>query len=111
MADLAGIDPLFPVNNVRHPSLGRACRTGQSVFSVDGAGVMRRCHFVKTPIGDFYAEDWQDALRQRPCPNETCGCHIGYAHMPERGYDAIFGDGLLERVPLTVAGQVSTSGR
>jgi hypothetical protein len=104
IADLTAIDPLFPVNNRRHDSLGRACRTGETVFSVDGEGVMRRCHFVKQPIGDFYAADWQDALRPRLCPNATCGCHIGYAHMPERGYDAIFGEGILERVPLRLRG-------
>lgn len=110
IADLTGIDPLFPVNNVRHESLGRACRTGESVFSVDGEGTMTRCHFVKQPIGNFYANDWEAALRPRACPNETCGCHIGYAHMPERGYDELFGDGILERVPLSIRGQVSTSG-
>ena len=115
VADLTAIDPLFPVNNRRHPSRGRPCRTGESVFSVDGEGVMRRCHFVKTPIGDFYADDWESALRPRLCTSDACGCHIGYAHMPERGYDRVFGDGLLERVPRVslnvLRSQVSTSGR
>lgn len=116
------IDPLFPLNNIRHPSLGRECRTGESVFSVDGEGVMRRCHFVKTPIGNLYSADWEAALRPRPCPNETCGCHIGYIHMPELGLYSVFGEGLLERrlspsvslpirLPMaTAAPQVSTSG-
>ena len=109
VADLTAIDPLFPVNNTRHPSLGRACNTGETVFSVDGEGVMRRCHFVKQPIGNFYERAWRDALRPRPCSNETCGCHIGYAHMPERGYDQTFGENLLERVPLTIRGRRSST--
>jgi hypothetical protein len=96
---LTQIDPLFPVNNQRHPSLGRACRTGQSVFSVDGNGDMRRCHFVKDIIGNIYEPDFETALRPRVCPAETCGCHIGYVHLENLGLDAVFGDGLLERIP------------
>lgn len=48
------IDPLFPINNQRHASMNRACRTGESVFSVDGGDTMRRCHFIRTPIGNIY---------------------------------------------------------
>jgi len=99
VALLTEIDPLFPVNNTRHPSRGRACRTGESVVSVDGDGVLRRCHFVRTPIGSIYDADWERALRPRLCENETCGCHIGYIHMPELGLADIFGPGLLERIP------------
>lgn len=95
----SGFDPLFPVNNRRHPSLGRACRTGHSVFSVDGNGDMRRCHFVKDVIGNIYDSGFDDALRPRPCPAETCGCHIGYVHLEELRLDAVFADGLLERIP------------
>ena len=97
---LTALDPLFPLNNIRHPSLGRTCRTGETVFSVDGSGVMRRCHFVKIPIGNIFDSDWEAALRPRPCPNETCGCHIGYIHMPDLNLYPLFGDGLLERRPL-----------
>lgn len=105
VAFLTAIDPLFPLNNVRHPSLGRACLTGETVFSVDGDGTMRRCHFVKAPIGNLYTLDWQTALHPRPCTNETCGCHIGYVHMPDLGLYEAFGDGLLERrrTPLPMA--------
>ena len=94
------VDPLFPINNVRHPSLGRDCGAGHTVISVDGEGTMRRCHFIKTPIGNLYAPDWTDALRPAPCVNETCGCHIGYVHLPHLKLDAIFGDGILERIPV-----------
>lgn len=116
---LTAIDPLFPLNNVRHPSLGRACRTGETVFSVDGDGVMRRCHFIKTPIGNIYDPHWEAALLPRPCSNETCGCHIGYIHMPDLELYPVFGKGLLERrlplpmagrAPIAAAGQVSASG-
>ncbi|MEW6281723.1 MAG: STM4011 family radical SAM protein [Candidatus Eremiobacterota bacterium] len=94
------LDPLFPLNHARHPSLGRPCHTGERVVSVDGDGVMRRCHFVPEPIGNLYAPDWESALRPRTCPNETCGCHIGYVHMPELRLEEVFGDGLLERIPV-----------
>jgi MoaA/NifB/PqqE/SkfB family radical SAM enzyme len=94
-----GIDPLFPTNNTHHPSLGRACNAGETVISVDGDGTMRRCHFIRTPIGNLYAPDFEQALRARPCTNETCGCHIGYVHMPHLKLHEVFGDGILERIP------------
>jgi MoaA/NifB/PqqE/SkfB family radical SAM enzyme len=99
VARFTGIDPLFPINNQRHPSAGRACRTGHSVISVDGDGTIRRCHFIRDPIGNLYEPGWEKALQERPCTNATCGCHIGYVHMPHLGLDAIFGDGILERIP------------
>jgi hypothetical protein len=98
-AFLTAVDPLFPLNNQRHPSAGRACRTGEQVISVDGDGTMRRCHFIKEAIGNLYAPDFATALRPRPCSAATCGCHIGYVHMPELGMDQVFGAGILERVP------------
>jgi MoaA/NifB/PqqE/SkfB family radical SAM enzyme len=103
-----GIDPLFPVNNRRHASRGESCRAGASVVSVDGDGTLRRCHFVREPIGNLYAADWEAALAERPCPNETCGCHIGHVHLDRVGLYPVFGDGVLERIP---AGYVSATGR
>lgn len=95
----AAIDPLFAVNNTRHPSRGRWCDAGETVFSVDGTGAMTRCHLIKQTIGNLYDTDWERALRPRACENATCGCHIGYVHMPELRLADVFGDGLLERVP------------
>jgi MoaA/NifB/PqqE/SkfB family radical SAM enzyme len=95
---LEAVDQLFPFNNARHPSAGRACNAGDSVVSVDGDGTIRRCHFIKTPIGNIYVDGWEGALRPTPCTNATCGCHIGYVHMPHLGLHEVFGDGVLERI-------------
>jgi MoaA/NifB/PqqE/SkfB family radical SAM enzyme len=95
------VDPLFPVNNRKHPSLGRACRAGRSVVSVDGDGTMRRCHFIREPIGNLYDPGFESALIERPCTNETCGCHIGYVHLDRLKLYDTFGDGVLERIPLS----------
>ena len=97
------IDPLFPINNQRHPSLGCECRCGESVISVDGDGTMRRCHFIREPIGNIYADDFQTALRERRCTNATCGCHIGYVHMDRLQLYEIYRDGLLERIPASTS--------
>jgi MoaA/NifB/PqqE/SkfB family radical SAM enzyme len=95
----AAVDPLFPVNNQRHPSKGRACRCGSSVIAVDGGGMIRRCHFIRASIGNIYEPGFEQALQERPCTNETCGCHIGYVHMDELGLYDVFGEGVLERIP------------
>lgn len=96
---LTSIDPHFPVNNRRHASFGKPCGAGENSFTVDGAGTIRRCHFVGTPLGSIQAEDWQACLSPRNCPNATCGCHIGYVHLKHLGQEAIYGDNLLERIP------------
>jgi len=96
---LRAVDPHFDLNLRPHPSRGVACRTGESVISVDGDGEARRCHFVPRILGNLYDPDFAACLRPRACPNATCRCHIGYAHMPDLGVDALFGGGLLERAP------------
>jgi hypothetical protein len=96
---LQAVDPLFPINNQRHPSLGRACRCGQSVIAVDGAGVVRRCHFIREPLGNIYEPGVEAALQEQLCTNMTCGCHIGYVHMDDLGLYDLFGAGVLERIP------------
>ena len=95
------IDALFPVNNQRHSSFGKVCRTGESVISVDGEGTVRRCHFIKQELGNLYQDDLNAILRPRTCTNETCGCHIGYVHMPHLKMDHEFGENVLERIPKT----------
>lgn len=93
------VDPLFPINNLSHPSLGHACRCGHSVVSVDGDGVIRRCHFIREAIGNIYEPGFESSLRGKPCSNAVCGCHIGYVHMNELKLYDVFGDGVLERIP------------
>jgi MoaA/NifB/PqqE/SkfB family radical SAM enzyme len=93
------VDPLFPLNNQRHASRGEPCRAGATVLSVDGDGTLRRCHFVREAIGSLYDPAWETARAERPCPNETCGCHIGYVHLDRLRLYPVFGEGVLERIP------------
>lgn len=95
----AEIDPLFPINNQIHPSLGKSCRAGDSAIAVDGDGTMRRCHFIPDAIGNIYAPDFEQNLIPSPCTNQNCRCHIGYVHMHELGLYEVFGSGILERIP------------
>ena len=94
------IDPWFRTNTVRHPSRGHACGAGHTALSVDGEGTVRRCHFVPEPLGNFYGDDWMQRLRRRACPADTCGCHIGYVHLERLGLASLYGENLMERVPL-----------
>jgi len=99
-----GIDPLFPINNVRHPSLGQACAAGHTSFTVDGDGDVRRCHFIGDVLGNLYRDDLTEMLVPRLCTNATCGCHIGYVHLERLGLRKRFGRGLMERIPADVGG-------
>jgi MoaA/NifB/PqqE/SkfB family radical SAM enzyme len=96
---LEAIDPLFRINTNYHPSQGRACRAGDTIISVDGEGNIRRCHFIKTVVGNIYAPGFEAVLQRTPCSNQTCGCHIGYVHMDDLKLYEVFGDGVLERIP------------
>lgn len=96
---LTSIDPMFPINNQYHSSFGKACRAGSSVVSVDGAGDIKRCHFISGTVANIYDQNFESALIETPCTNSVCGCHIGYVHMNELGLYETFGDGVLERIP------------
>ena len=109
LAFYEGIDPLFRLNTVNHPSLGHPCQAGLSAISVDGDGAMRRCHFTPEVIGNLYDSNFKDALIERPCSKESCGCHIGYVNLEYLELDKVFGSGILERVPRTKLPVVSLS--
>lgn len=93
------LDPLFGYSRHPHPSAGLPCRTGESVISVDGAGTVRRCHFVRTELGNLYDGSYRAALTPRPCPRAACDCHIGYVHLETLPLYDVFAGGVLERIP------------
>ncbi len=93
------IDRLFPINNRVYDTFDKPCRTGESVISVDGAGTIRRCHFIEDPIGNIYEPDFDRVLFPRNCTNSVCRCHIGYVHLPELKLNEEYVDGILERIP------------
>jgi MoaA/NifB/PqqE/SkfB family radical SAM enzyme len=92
------LDPHFAYSARPHASLGAACRTGETVVSVDGEGTVRRCHFVPEVIGNLYDGSWRAGLRPRPCPNTACDCHIGYVHLRTLPLYDVFAGGVLERI-------------
>jgi MoaA/NifB/PqqE/SkfB family radical SAM enzyme len=102
IARLEQVDPHFRINLTRHASYGEPCVAGETSVSIDGDGNLRRCHFVGEVIGNIYQPDWQAALRPRPCPNQTCGCYIGYIHLPRLQHERLFAEGVLERIPATL---------
>ncbi|MEU5882185.1 STM4011 family radical SAM protein [Spirillospora sp. NPDC047279] len=94
------IDPLFSYSRHPHASRGRACRTGDTVVSVDGEGTVRRCHFVPAVLGNLYDGSFRAELAPRPCPLDVCDCHIGYVHLEPLGLYDVFTGGVLERIPV-----------
>jgi organic radical activating enzyme len=99
LAVLRSTDPWFDLNAKPHTSLGRACRSGGTAFTVDGVGDVRRCHFIKDVIANIYQPGFEQALHPRSCSIGECRCHIGYVHLDHLNLDAVYGDGLLERIP------------
>lgn len=96
---LTAVDPLFGLNNQRHPSAGTACAAGHTAFTVDGEGDVRRCHFVGDVLGNIHDGDIGEHLATRTCPNATCGCYIGYIHMDRLALEEVYGASILERIP------------
>ncbi|MGV3771784.1 MAG: STM4011 family radical SAM protein [Verrucomicrobiales bacterium] len=96
---LSQIDPYFHINQQTPPSFGKPCHAGETTFSVDGNGDVRRCHFIAEIIGNIYTPDFDDALKPRLCTKATCGCHIGYVHRPELNQNVLYGQNILERIP------------
>jgi hypothetical protein len=99
---LASIDPLFPINNTRHPSLGRRCLTGQRVISVDGDGNIRRCHSCilvtfTSPTGHVPA---RTSLHQR---------NVRLAMSTRSQKYPLYDAGLLERIPREALWATATS--
>jgi MoaA/NifB/PqqE/SkfB family radical SAM enzyme len=98
---LQRVDPYFYWNLRPYRSLGKACRAGDTTFAVDGAGAVRRCHFIPQVLGNIYEASFPECLKKRLCSAETCSCHIGYVHRPTLHLEELYGDGLLERIPST----------
>jgi MoaA/NifB/PqqE/SkfB family radical SAM enzyme len=96
---LLSVDPYFHWNLHRYPSAGKACRAGETSFTVDGDGNVRRCHFIEEVIGNIYEASFPGCLGARKCTAQSCGCHIGYVHRPDLGLERLYGEGLLERIP------------
>lgn len=95
---LIAVDPYVPYNMVYHESKGRACRTGDTVISVDGDGNIYRCHFIKEKLGNLYENELSTILKPRLCTNATCGCHIGYVHMNHLKLYNVYKGRELERI-------------
>ena len=94
---LRSIDPRFDDNRA-YSSKGEPCWAGETHFTVDGMGDVRRCHFVDEPVlGNLYRDSLTALLRPRACPNTECRCHIGYVHLKSTGLRAVYGDGLMAR--------------
>lgn len=93
------IDPQFLLSARRQPSFGQHCPAGELSFTVDGAGDMRRCHFVEQVIGNCYEADWEQALRPRTCPNRFCDCYLGKSQFLAEELVPFFGSTSLERLP------------
>lgn len=94
---LVAIDPLFELNNRSYETIGVPCAAGQTSITVRGDGSMWRCHFIEEHIGNIYDDDFESALVARPCPNQSCNCHIGYGQMPIMDFSGLYGSGLHER--------------
>jgi hypothetical protein len=92
------IDSQFEFTSRRQRSFGQPCRTGQTVFTVDGEGDMRRCHFVDQVIGNIFESGWEDALQPRLCPNRFCSCFLGISQLETVPWEQFYGAQVLERI-------------
>ncbi|MES2934919.1 MAG: STM4011 family radical SAM protein [Pseudomonadota bacterium] len=104
IAFLEDIDYLFRQNLPWYESMGKACKAGDEVVSVEGSGDLFRCHFIKTRKGNIFTDPLSSLLKKELCSKATCHCHIGYIHLDHLNADAVYGKGLLERIPIRYGG-------
>lgn len=95
---LSQIDPYFKINNTRHNSLNKPCQAGYTSFSITGEGDVYPCHFVKRKLGNIYTHNLSDLTQKTQCPNNTCGCYIGYMNLDQLNLKEIYGNELLTRI-------------
>jgi len=97
---LMEMDPLFSINNTVYKTQGKACFAGESSISIDGEGNVTRCHFIKKHLGNIHQQSLDELLNPKPCTNEFCRCYIGYINLKELNLNKVYGDGILERIPI-----------
>jgi MoaA/NifB/PqqE/SkfB family radical SAM enzyme len=97
---LTAVDPHFDRSLRRERSYGKLCRSGETTFTVDGKGDMRRCHFVDDVIGNIFTSNWRTSLLPRECPNQFCNCYLGKAQLQADEFTPFFGEQALERIAL-----------
>lgn len=97
---LLEMDPLFSLNNTVYKTKGKACFAGESSVSIDGEGNVTRCHFIKEKIGNIYQQSLNQILSSQPCSNNACRCYIGYMNLKELKLNNVYGDRILERIPI-----------
>lgn len=97
---LQQIDPFFSLNNTIYKTRGKQCYAGESSVSIDGAGNVSRCHFIKEPLGNIYQHALNAILGSRVCTNDHCRCYIGYINLKELNLNKIYSDKILERIPI-----------
>ncbi len=90
-------DPLFRSNLNDYPSKDKACDSGETSFTVDGKGDIRRCHFIDAVIGNIYQQKYQRSLQPRNCSNEKCSCYLGYIHLKNLSLRDQLGENYFER--------------
>ncbi|WP_144027790.1 STM4011 family radical SAM protein [Paenibacillus sp. 32352] len=102
---LSGIDPHFTVNAMDYDSIGKPCRAGEDVFYAQGDGRVKRCYKDRQVIGNLYKDGIEGLAQARTCRMKQCDCYIGYIHMPELQLQQIYGNRLLERIPVVKEGR------
>jgi hypothetical protein len=94
------IDKYFQQNLNSYESLGKECGTGKSVFFIGGNGNIRRCNFDSRILGNIYITDLDAILCDDKCRQKICNCYIGYINLTELNLKEIYGNRILERIPI-----------
>lgn len=94
------IDKYFKQNLKDYDSLGKECRTGKTVFFIEGSGNIRRCNFERGVLGNIYNTEIEAIVYDNKCKNKICDCYIGYINLKELNLTEIYGNRILERIPI-----------
>ncbi|CDI50746.1 STM4011 family radical SAM protein [Clostridium tetani] len=96
--EIEKIDPYFEINIKNYKSNRLSCKTGESVFWVEGNGIIHRCYKDNVVLGNIYKDNLEDIKKSIACRNKICTCFIGYVNIYDLQLENIYKNSLMGRI-------------
>ncbi|WP_291581984.1 STM4011 family radical SAM protein [Clostridium sp. UBA6640] len=97
--EIENIDPLYHINMKNYSSRSVECKAGDTVFWVEGNGLIHRCYKDNVILGNLYKGDLNEIRKATVCKNNICTCFMGYINIKNLNLENHYNKSLLGRMP------------